>query len=58
MTSKKLGRPTENPRPHKISIRINESSKQTLEKYCLQKSVNKTEAIERGIRKLEDDLNK
>jgi len=54
--SKKMGRPTTNPRPHKLSIRINERSKQILEKYTLQKSVNKTEAIERGIGKLEDDL--
>lgn len=58
MASKKLGRPTNNPRPHKISIRINEKSKQILEKYCLQNSVNKTKAIERGIEKLEDELKK
>lgn len=58
MSSKKMGRPTDNPRPHKVSIRINENSKQTLEKYCLQESVNKTEAIERGIGKLKDDLKK
>lgn len=58
MASKKIGRPTDNPRPHKISIRINDRSKQILEKYCLQKSVNKTEAIERGIDKLEEDLKK
>ena len=51
-----MGRPTDNPRPHKISIRINEKSKQILEKYCEQEAVNKTEAIERGIGKLEDDL--
>lgn len=58
MPSKKMGRPTNNPRPHKISIRINDKSKQTLETYCSQKSVNKTEAIEKGIEKLEDDLDK
>ena len=56
MSAKKMGRPTDNPRPHKISIRINEKSKQILEKYCEQEAVNKTEAIERGIGKLEDDL--
>jgi len=54
--SKKMGRPTSNPRPYKISIRINEKSKHILEMYCLQKSVNRTEAIEHGIAKLEDDL--
>ncbi|WP_156136426.1 hypothetical protein [Candidatus Soleaferrea massiliensis] len=58
MTSKKMGRPTDNPRPYKIGLRINEKTKQILEQYCMQKSVNKTTAIERGIAKLEDDLEK
>lgn len=53
---KKMGRPTSNPRPHKLSIRINDESKQILEKYCNEKNVNKTEAIERGIKKLESDI--
>ncbi|MPM78492.1 hypothetical protein SDC9_125503 [bioreactor metagenome] len=53
-----MGRPTDNPRPYKISIRVNEKTKQIVDKYCLQKSVNQTTAIERGIEKLEDDLEK
>ena len=56
MPSKKMGRSTNNPRPHKLNVRINDKSKKILEKYCLQKSINKTEALERGIGKLEDDL--
>ncbi len=58
MPSKKMGRPTDNPRPHKISIRMNDNSKKILEQYCFEKDVNKTEAIERGIEKLKDDLKK
>ena len=58
MSSAKMGRPTSNPRPHKISIRINDESARIIEDYCQQKNVNKTEAIERGIKKLESDLNK
>ena len=58
MPTKKMGRPTDNPRPHKISIRINEKSKQILDEYCLKNTVNKTEAIERGIGKLENDQKK
>ncbi len=53
-----MGRPTDNPRPHKISIRMNDNSKKILEQYCFEKDVNKTEAIERGIEKLKDDLKK
>ena len=54
MSVAKPGRPTNNPRPHKISIRINDQSKQILETYCLLNDVSKTEAIERGIRLLEN----
>lgn len=54
----KIGRPTDNPRPNKISIRISDSDKSVLEKYCEQENVNKTEAISRGIRKLEIEIKK
>lgn len=58
LANKKVGRPTDNPRPHKISIRINDSSKEILENYCTEFNVSKTEAVERGIKKLEDDIKK
>lgn len=58
MSAQKKGRPTDNPRPHKISIRINDRSKEVLEAYCSQENVSKTEAIERGIEKLSKDLQK
>lgn len=56
--SPRTGRPTDNPRPNKISIRISNKDKETLETYCEQKKVNKTEAISRGIQKLESDIKK
>ena len=56
--SPRTGRPTENPRPNKISIRISDKDKKILEDYCEQESVNKTEAISRGIQKLENDIKK
>lgn len=52
---KKMGRPTENPRPNKLSIRISDEDKQILEEYCEAENVNRTEAISRGIRKLKLD---
>ena len=58
MPGKKMGRPTDNPRPHKLNVRINDASKNILERYCLQESVNRTEAVERGIKRLENDLKK
>ncbi len=56
--SPKAGRPTDNPRPHKISIRINDESKEILEEYCQNENVSKTEAIERGIKRLKPDIKK
>jgi hypothetical protein len=52
MSGKKMGRPTDNPRPNKISIRISDEDKEILENYCEKENVNKTEAISRGIKKL------
>ena len=49
---KKMGRPTDNPRPNKLSIRISDKDKQILEDYCRLENVNKTEAISRGIKRL------
>nr|DAU46329.1 MAG TPA: hypothetical protein [Bacteriophage sp.] len=51
--SPRTGRPTENPRPNKLSIRISNEDKQILEDYCERENVNRTEAISRGIKKLD-----
>ncbi len=56
--SPRTGRPTDNPRPNKISIRISDKDKKLLEQYCEQENVNKTEAISRGINKLESEIKK
>lgn len=52
MSAAKLGRPSENPRLDKLSVRISKRSKEILEAYCEKHKVNRTEAIERGIGKL------
>ena len=49
---KKMGRPTDNPRPNKLSIRLSDEDKQILEGYCICEGVNRTEAISRGIKML------
>ena len=51
--SPRTGRPTDNPRPNKISIRISDSDKEILEKYWEKEKVNQTEAISRGIKMLD-----
>ncbi len=56
--AKKMGRPTDNPKPHRIAVRLDNGTKEILDNYCEQESVNQMEAARRGIRKLKDDLKK
>lgn len=58
MSAKKMGRPTDNPKPHRIAVRLDDESKKILDDYCNQENVNQMEATRRGIKKLKDDLKK
>ena len=54
--SPKTGRPTDNPKPDRITVRLDAESKTILEKYCVQEGVEKNEAVRRGIKKLKADI--
>lgn len=54
--SPRTGRPTDNPKPYRTAIRLDEDSKRILDKYCEQEDVNQNEAVRRGIKKLEADI--
>lgn len=56
--SPRTGQPTDNPKPYKITVRIDEKGKQILDKFCEQKNVNQNEAIWRGILRLEEEIKK
>ena len=56
--SPRTGRPTDNPKPYKLSVRVDEASKKILEQYTGQEKVSTMEAIRRGIKRLEPDLKK
>lgn len=56
--SPRTGRPTDNPKPYKITVRLDEEADATLKAYCEQESVERGEAVRRGIKKLEDDIKK
>lgn len=58
MEVKKRGRPTDNPKPYRIAVKMDEETKNILECYCAQENVNQMEAARRGIRKLAEDLKK
>ncbi len=56
MSGKKMGRPTDNPRPNNLGVRISDKDKEILENYCKTQKVNRTEAISRGINLLGNTL--
>ncbi len=54
--SSKMGRPTDNPKNHKITVRLDDESAEILKEYCKQELIEKGEAVRRGIKKLGKDL--
>lgn len=49
---KKMGRPTDNPKPYKITVRLDTESKAILDAYCVKNDVNQMEAVRRAIKRL------
>lgn len=58
MVAKKVGRPTDNPKTNPIHVRLDDEANNILNAYCLQENIPKTEAIRRGIKRLECDIRK
>ena len=58
MAGKKMGRPTDNPKPYRVNVRLDKESKEILDAYVAQEKINALEAVRRAIRKLRDDLKK
>lgn len=54
----KLGRPTDNPKLHRITVRLDAESKAVLDAYCSQENVNQMEAVRRGVKLLKGYLDK
>lgn len=54
--SPRMGRPTDNPKQERITVRLDEESSTILHKYCDQENVEKAEAIRRGVKKLAEDI--
>ncbi len=54
--SPRTGRPTDNPKPYKFSMRLDENSRKILDKYCEQEKISQTDAVRRAIKLLEERL--
>jgi len=58
MPNKKMGRPTDNPKPYRVYARLDSESKEILDAYTKQEKVTAMEAVRRAIKKLKGDLKK
>lgn len=56
--SPRTGRPTDNPKAYKITVRLDEEANAVLQAYCEQESIKKGEAVRRGLKKLKAELKK
>lgn len=54
--SPRTGRPTDNPKTERITVRLDEKSTDIMKKYCKQENVDKAEAVRRGLKKLESEI--
>ena len=56
--SPRTGKPTNNPKNNKITVRLDDKSTKIMELYCKQENIEKAEAVRRGLKKLESDIKK
>jgi hypothetical protein len=54
MATKKMGRPTDGPKPIKITARINEETLNILKTYCKKNNKTQAQGIRDGIHSLKD----
>lgn len=56
--SPRTGRPTQNPKEERLTVRVDSECSEILSDFCKKNNVNKGEAIRIGIKKLKDDKKK
>lgn len=53
----KRGPKTDNPKAYKVTVKLDQESKDILEAYSQQETVSASETVRRGIKRLKVDLN-
>lgn len=54
----KRGPKTDNPKAYKVTVKLDQESKDILEAYSQQETVSASETVRRGIKRLKTDLTK
>lgn len=58
MGTKKMGRPTDNPKDISLKVRLDKETAEKLEDCVQAMEVSKAEVIRRGVHKVHDSLEK
>ena len=58
MRTKKMGRPTDNPKDISLKVRLDKETDEKLSECIGELEVSKAEVIRRGVHKVHDGLNK
>ncbi len=56
--SPRTGRPTDNPKTERITVRLDAESSEILNNYCTQEKIERAEAVRISIKKLQGDIKK
>ncbi|HEY4534277.1 MAG TPA: hypothetical protein VIG61_09000 [Fusobacterium sp.] len=49
---KKIGRPTNDPKDVKLTVRVNKTTNEILEKFCKENNLTKVEGVREAINRL------
>ena len=52
LSDTKMGRPTEDPKPNKLTVRVNDETIEILDEYCKQNHVSRADGVRDGIKSL------
>ncbi len=54
MSTKKMGRPTSDPKPHCLQTRVNDEDLKNFQDYCKRKGKTAAEALRDGVKALKE----
>lgn len=53
LLTRKMGRPTDNPKPTQIAVRFDNETLEILDRFCDKEKINRAEGVRQAVRKLE-----
>ncbi len=51
---KKMGRPTDDPKPYRLDVRVSKEDLEILDDYCKRKNVRRPQGLRDGIKSLKN----